>query len=74
VKLVRVQFVLTDTQTCGLLAVSRGNLKGWGVPDDLSEQTMLELRGLGLVGSADTLTHAGELVITATGLESVVRQ
>lgn len=73
-KLVRVQFVLTDTQVFGLLAISRGNLKGWGVPDDLCVQTVLELKGLGLIGSADTLTHAGELVISAAGLDSVVRQ
>lgn len=73
-KLVRVQFVLTDDQLATLAAIKRAEIKGWPVPSELCEATALSLCELGLTDLNDVLTHAGELVISATGLESVVVQ
>lgn len=73
-KLVCVQFVLTDDQLNALTAIKRAEIKGWPVPHDLCEATALSLCELGITGLNDVLTHAGELVISAAGLESVVRQ
>lgn len=73
-KLVRVQFVLTDDQLNLLTRIKRAQIKGWCVPGDMCEDTRRALTDLGLVDANDVLTHAGELVISASGLESVVNQ
>lgn len=73
-KLVAIQLVLTDEQLNSLAAIKRAEIKGWPVPHDLCEATTLSLCELGLTDLNDVLTHAGELVISATGLESVVVQ
>lgn len=73
-KLVAIQLTLTESQINALTSIKRGEVKGWGWPDDVGCQATCELLELGLVGTRGTLTHAGELVISAAGLESVVNQ
>lgn len=74
IRFVKIQLSLTDTQVCALVALKRGSIKGWGVPEYLAEQTLKELSALGLIDVYSTLTTSGELVILATGNDSVVTQ
>lgn len=73
-KLVTIQFALTRTQLNALTAIKRGEVKGWGWPEDLCNETAGSLINLGVISHQGELTHAGELVISAAGLESVVNQ
>jgi hypothetical protein len=75
-RLVAIQLALTATQLNALVAIKRGMAKGWGAPDDLPSGVEEELTKLGLVNSwtNEYVTAAGELVILATGNESVVNQ
>lgn len=73
-KLVVIQLTLTEAQLNALTAIKRGQVKGWGWPDDVGCQLGVELMELGLVGARGQITHAGELAISSAGLESVVNQ
>lgn len=76
VRLVAIQFVLTESQLRALVSIKRGMLKGWGPPEDLPSGMEEELTRLGLVNSwtKNYVTAAGELVILSTGNDSVVTQ
>ena len=73
-RLVTIQFALTESQLNALTAIKRGQVKGWGWPEDLCNETAGSLINLGVISHQGDLTHAGELVISAAGLESVVAQ
>lgn len=72
-RLVNIQFTLTDSQLNALTSIKRGAVKGWGWPDDVDSVGRFELIALGLLSGWD-LTLAGELVISSCGLDSVVNQ
>lgn len=71
-KLVTVQFALVDSQLNALLAIKRAQVRGQGWPDDMCNETAGSLINLGLIGHQGDITTAGELVISSSGLESVV--
>lgn len=73
-KLVAIQFALTDSQINALTSIKRGQVKGWGWPDGVGSKDAMYLMDQGLISERGTLTNAGELVISASGLESVVNQ
>lgn len=76
IKMVAIQFTLTDAQLTALVRIKRGLLKGWGAPEDIYTGMVDELGALGLVNELlpELITAAGELVIVATGNDSVVNQ
>lgn len=74
IKLVRVQFAMTDGQIAALATIKRAQVKGWGWPDDIPNDVAGALIGLGLICHQGDITTAGELVITSTGFDSVVTQ
>lgn len=73
-KLVMVQFVLVESQLNALLAIKRAQVKGWGVPDEIPWSALKNLGDLGFLTGLDfeKITLAGELVISSSGLDSVV--
>lgn len=73
-KLVTIQFALTQSQLNALTAIKRGQVKGWGWPDGIGSKLAADLMDQGFINHRGNLTNAGELVISASGLESVVNQ
>lgn len=70
--LVTVQFVITQSQLNALLAIKRAQARGMGWPDGMCNETAGSLINLGLIGHQGDITIAGELVISSSGLDSVV--
>ena len=74
IRLVKIQLSLTDAQMVALVQIKRCDVKGWGWPDDIPNEVAGDLIALGLISHQGDLTTSGELVILATGNDSVVTQ
>lgn len=74
IKLVNIQLVMTDEQLITLTMIRRGEVKGFGWPDYITNNMAESLINLGLISHQGDVTTAGQLAIQSTGNDSVVTQ
>lgn len=74
IRLTQITLTLTDEQVVALTLIRRGELKGFGWPDCISNDMAQSLIDLGLISHQGDMTTSGVLVIQATGNDTVVTQ
>lgn len=74
IKLVQLTMSLTDEQLVALTMIRRGEVKGFGWPDYVTNHMAESLIILGVISHQGDVTTVGHLIIQATGNDSVVTQ
>lgn len=74
IKLVQLTLALTDEQLVALTMIRRGEIKGFGWPDYVTNHMAESLIVLGVISHQGDVTTVGHLIIQATGNDSVVTQ
>lgn len=74
IKLVQLTLALTDEQLVALTMIRRGEIKGLGWPDYVTNHMAESLIVLGVISHQGDVTTVGHLIIQATGNDSVVTQ
>lgn len=74
IKVISISLALTDEQLVALTMIRRGEVKGFGWPDYITNHMAESLIILGVISHQGDVTTVGHLIIQATGNDSVVTQ